>query len=414
MKIIVVFVLAVVGVSAEARDFFWGVSLSSYQSEDVGPSSFTTDWDLYYKLGKIYFPKGEGTKSYTQTDRDIEALRKLGVTHYRFSIEWARVEPEPGKFDEAALQHYVEFAKKLMSGSKPIIPVVTLWHFTFPSWLCDFKNPDKHGWLNPQIEHHWLQFVHTVVSRFGSHATIYAPQNEPNTYALSAYFGGGFPPGAFDIKLYERVVDRSAELFVAAAKEIHDIAPQATVMSVQNVVDWKPSFWDWLGMWMRFADDFNYRHLDLITQCQDCVDLLGFNYYFQEVATPLAPILQRIRSGAGVSDMGWIISPEGLDRMIHALSDRYRKPLVIAENGIADRTDTKRMKYLRDHVDVVLRLRDTQDVRGYFHWSLLDNYEWTYGYGPKFGLFKVSSNGETVSAKQSALLYTKIIQDDKP
>jgi beta-glucosidase len=391
--------------AAVDEPFWWGVSTSSFQTEDAS-SAFKTDWDLFHEAGGLRHARGSGTRSYTEVDRDIEALKYLGVTHYRFGIEWARVEPRRGEYDESAIEHYVGLAKKLRDAG--ITPVVCLWHFTFPSWLTALGHPDRHGWLHPDLMQSWENYVTKMVTRLGANVTIYAPQNEPNAYALGVALGGFPPGGPSSFSLNQRIIDTEAQAFIAAAKIIRSIQPQAKIISVQNIMHWQWDFFDTFAFWYKHAQEYNVNHLDKIV---DHVDYIGFNYYQREVASPLSALAQSSRRGKKVSDMGWWIDPDGLELEIAALARRYGKPLIITENGIADRTDIKRKGYLLRHLLAVRRARAAgHDVRGYFHWTLIDNFEWAHGYEPKFGLFEQTPDAKNLRPKESAELYRRLIR----
>ena len=145
--------------------FWWGISSGAFQTEDRAelpgsPNYFKTDWDLFAEAKRVP-PKGESAEfSWSNFDKDLDALKKIGVSHYRFSIEWARVEPEPGRYNEAALRRYVEMARMLKASG--IEPVATLWHFTFPSWLVTKGNASKSRWLHPLYRERWPLYVEKV------------------------------------------------------------------------------------------------------------------------------------------------------------------------------------------------------------------------------------------------------------
>ena len=390
-----------------AAPFWWGISTSSYQIEEPPPArAFSTDWDLFCRQNKKIPARDDRIASLSRFERDIAALKSLGVTHYRFSIEWARVEPARGKFDEAALAQYTTLAKRL--AEEKITPIVCLWHFTFPDWLTNFDSPDKHGWLHPEAREAWKQYVTRVSRAICPYVRYFAPQNEPNSYAAAISLGL-FPPGRkLGEAYYHKTTRIEIEMFRLAAETIRQNCSQAQILSVQSVIHWQRDPFDLLGLWYGMGQKFDNAHLDGIA---DTIDMVGFNYYQSELASPMALALQSKRKGDDVSDLGWIIDPAGLEREIVRLSQRYHKPLVILENGVADAGDTKRHLYLLRHLLAVRRTRDAgYDVRGYFHWSLMDNYEWMHGYGPKFGLFAVDEKTKELIPKQSAMLYKFLIQ----
>ena len=394
-------------------DFWWGVSASSYQFEDPGPDEenlgFKTDWDLAYESGFIKYPRANGTWSYSRYDRDIAAMKSLGLTHFRFSIEWARVEPTPGNFNEAAIRHYVQMCRSLREAG--ITPVIALWHFTFPSWLSA-KTPDSHGWLHPDFQAHWKPYVSRMVEALGPHVDLWAPECEPNTYALGALIGA-LPPGGgrASYARYLHTLDIEADAFHSAVAIIRQAQPQGRIVAIENTIHWKPDAFDLGRFWFEKGAEFNYYHLDKIVD--DC-DYIGINYYFSEVASPLARVAQSLRSGSHVSDLGWTIDPKGLEKEIAAMSDRYGKPMLITENGIADRTDKKRQRYIAEHLKAIEHsLHAGYDVRGYFHWALVDNFEWAEGYTAKFGLYSMDPGTKELVAKPSCDMYRSFISNKR-
>jgi beta-glucosidase len=405
---------------AERIPFWWGVSTSAFQFEEppdaasVNPPPAAspqplpqTDWDIFCKSGKGKGPRDDRISSYSNCDRDIRALKALGVTHYRFSVEWARVEPKPGQFDEHAIAHYVEFAKHLRAEN--ITPIVCLWHFSLPDWLCDFKNPATHGWFHPDAVTAWERYVRRMARELSPYVQYMAPQNEPNLYALAVSLGV-FPPGkTMNREFYSRLIDREIDLFNRAAAIMREENKDARIISIQDILYWERDPLDLLGIYYDLSQKFNYAHLDGIAAN---IDYLGFNYYQREIASPLALANQKHRRGPDVSDLGWFIDPQGLEIEIVELSRRYRKPLIITENGIATEDDYKRQIYLFQHLLAIRRTLDAgYDVRGYFHWSLADGFEWSNGYGPRFGLFELSSDKKTLMPRQSARLYHFFIEN---
>jgi beta-glucosidase len=397
----------------ETSPFWWGVSTSAYQTEDRGetkgnPMYFRTDWDIYIDKGGA--PKrGNATYSYSQFDKDLALLKQLGVNHYRFGIEWARVEPRPWVWDEAAIQHYVDVARKVRAAG--IEPIVCLWHFTFPDWLTDFKHPNRSHWLYPGIDDHWQAYVTKMVAALKPYVRIYAPQNEPNGMLPLSYLGAAWPPVALlDTTGYNRALRASARQFREAAAIIKAQRPDSLVMSVQAIAWWKRSFlWDPTALVYNTMRRIAYDHLDRI---QDVCDLIGFNYYYSQNAT----VEDFFYAGRGeksenYTQMGWTIDPESLYNLIMDVRKRYGKPMVITENGIGTLNEQKKIKYLRDHVNQMRRsMADGADIRGYFAWTLVDNYEWHEGYKANFGLAVMDPHSGNRQLEPSGEFYHNLIQ----
>ncbi|MGC1481378.1 MAG: family 1 glycosylhydrolase [Chthoniobacterales bacterium] len=395
-------------------EFAWGISTSSYQYEDpdVEPGDadfFLTDWDIFIEEGKAP-EKGNALYSWTHFDKDLAALKKIGVTHYRFSVSWARCEPQPGVYNEAAIRRYAEMARRLEEAG--IEPVVCLWHFTFPSWLYDRKKPAESNWLHPLARTHWRAFVDRMVRATAPYTNHYAPQNEPNGQITTAYLVGQWPPG-MDLAFghYWKAIDASVAMFRDAAQQIKAIKPTAKVMSVEALPWWEhPPF----APGRLIYDTMLHQNVDHLDRIHDVCDIVGINYYYSEKATLLGVLAVPHQRGKDFSMMGWRIDPQGLYNEIQRVATRYGKPMMITENGIATPDDSKRIAYVETHLAAIARaIRDGYDVRGYFAWSLADNYEWHYGYEATFGLARMDPKTYDRVLKPSARKFADWIRHNR-
>jgi len=391
--------------------FAWGISTASLQYENRAekpgdPNYFLRDWDLLVQQKKAPVV-GNALYTWSDFDKDLAALKKIGVTHYRFSIEWARVEPQPGHYNEAALRRYVTMCRKLKEAG--IEPVVTLWHFSFPAWLTDPHDSRKVNWLNPLARERWNLYVSKVVQATSPYVNYYAPENEPNGQVLTAYIAGLWPPcHILDFAGYKAATAASAEMFRDAAARIKEIKPSAKVVSVEALPWWKHGPLDPGGLIYNTVQHSNFDHLDRI---YDVCDIIGFNYYYSQSAGPISFLSESYRHGHHFTMMGWRIDPASLGKQIRYVAKRYDKPVMITENGIATLNDPKRIEYLHDHMAQIRKAMDEgYDVRGYFVWSLADNYEWHYGYVPKFGLATMDPVTRDRVLKPSAKYYHKVIK----
>lgn len=389
--------------------FAWGISTSSYQYEDpdVTPSDdFTTDWDIMVAQGGAP-EKGNALYSWSDFEKDLTALKKIGVTHYRFSLEWARIEPSPGVYDEAAISRYVGMARKLKAAG--IEPVVCLWHFTFPGWLYDTKKPGRSNWLHPLFAERWRAYVEKIVVAMGPGVCFYAPQNEPNGQITTAYIGDMWPPRQIlNFGNYDKAIDASSAAFRDAAAIIREKNRRAIVMTVEALPWWKKGWFDPAGLFWNFMQRSNFDHLDRV---YETADVIGFNYYYSQVAAPISMLLIGTHHGHNYTEMGWDIDPEGLYKQIAFVGERFGKPMMITENGIATAHDRQRIRYIDEHLAALERARaDGYDVRGYFHWSLADNYEWHWGYKATFGLAHMNPETRDRELKPSAYHYRDIIR----
>jgi beta-glucosidase len=371
--------------------FWWGTSTASFQNEDRGmapddPMNFRTDWDVYAVEGGAPPRGGNAVYSWSRFDLDLKALRQLGVSHFRFGVEWARIEPKPGVINEKALARYVDMARQLRAAG--IEPVVTLWHFTFPDWLYDTKAKGRSNFLHPDAPEAWRAHVTRVVRAMKPYVRIYVPQNEPNGALNLGWIAGHWPPGLLLNPFgYKKALQVSADMFRDAAGIIRRERPGALVMGIYSVPDWRRKFvGDPTGLVYNIVQRQNFDHLDKVA---DSMDLIGINYYYAQDAS----LMRFLNRGHGevssdYTQLGWEIVPEGLYNVLKTVGARYGKPIVVTENGLGTQSERKRIRYLREHIAQMRRaMEDGVDVRGYFPWTLVDNYEWKEGWHGQFGLF---------------------------
>lgn len=372
--------------------FWWGTSTASYQNEDRGvapdsPMYFQTDWDVYGKEGLAPVRGDDAVFSWSRFDRDIAALKQLGVSHFRFGIEWARIEPKPGVINEQALAQYVRMARQVRAAG--IEPVVTLWHFTFPDWLYNPKDKDRSNFLHPDAPEAWRKHVTRVAKAMAPHVKIYVPQNEPNGALQLGWIAGHWPPGLLLHPFgYKRAMRIAADMFREAAAIVRAERPDAVIMGIYSLPDWRRAkgLKDPTAFVYNLVQRQNFDHLDMVA---DTMDIIGVNYYYAQDAS----LLRFLSRGHGemssdYTQLGWEIVPEGLFSVLTAVHKRYGKPVVVTENGLGTQSERKRIRYLREHIAQMRRAMDSGvDVRGYFPWTLVDNYEWKEGWHGQFGLF---------------------------
>ena len=394
--------------------FWWGTSTSSFQNEDRGvkegdPNYFRTDWDVFADEGKAAVKGDAGTYSWTNFDKDVAALKKIGVSHFRFSIEWARVEPKKGQFNEAAIRQYAEMARKLKAAG--IEPIVTLWHFTFPDWLYNRYDKREVNFLHPDVQKEWDIYVTKMVGALKPYVRYWVPQNEPNGALQLGWIAGHWPPGILLSPFkYKRAMRVCADMFIDAAHIIKKERPDAVIMSAHSLPNWRPNRWqDPTLCTYNTMRRQNFDHLDMI---QPVVDIIGINYYYTQDAS----IRSFLNHGQGekssnYTQMGWEIEPEGIYQVIKQIGDRYHKPMFISENGIGTKNEQKKIKYLRDHINQVRRAdAEGYDMRGYFAWTLVDNFEWTEGYVPNFGLTVMDPKTKDRVFEPSAAFFQNVIR----
>jgi len=398
----------------ETKEFWWGTSTAPFQNEDRGflrgtDYYYRTDWDLFAEEGRAAERGDDAVFSWTHFDEDVRALRKMGVNHFRFGVEWARVEPKPGVFNEKAIRQYARMARTLKANG--IEPVVTLWHFTFPDWLYDPKRKSESNFLHPEVEERWKIFVTKMADALSPYVRTYVPQNEPNGALQLGYIGGHWPPGYLMRPfLYKRAMKVSARMFRDAAEIVRSKRSDAIIMGIYSLPHWRRNYmWDPTGMTYNTMLRQNYDHLDMVA---DSMDFIGVNYYYTQYAT----IPDFLNHGQGevawdFTQIGWEIEPEGLYESLTRTWDRYKKPLVITENGLGTLSEAKKISYFRSHINQVRRaMHNGIDIRGYFPWTLVDNYEWTEGYVANFGLTAMDPDTKERILEPSALWFRNFIR----
>lgn len=368
------------------KDFLWGSATSAYQVEG---GIHNSDWS------KIH-PAGRACGHYNRYERDFDLLRELGQNAYRFSIEWSRIEPQEGKFDEKEIAHYGKVLEALRA--RGIKSMVTLHHFTNPAWLAQ-----RGGWANSKVVFYFSRFAEKMLEEHGDLVDFWITINEPLIYAWKGYVEGTWFPKKKNPILFLRVLQNQ----IAAHKKMYEIFHRAKVQVgiAKNNQFFEPynskslldravvSATDWL--WNRWFLDRIKNHLDFI----------GLNYYFHNRIQ--FPWRQRNENRI-VSDIGWEIYPEGVYHILLELN-RYGKPIFITENGLADAGDVLRKDFIRDHLSWTNKaIREGVDVRGYFHWSLMDNFEWDKGFGPRFGLVEIDYKTLERKIRPSARYYAQI------
>ena len=374
--------------------FFWGSATSSYQIE----GEIKNDWSEAANGGKVPLA-GKACDSYNRYEEDFDVAKELGQNANRLSIEWARIEPKEGEFNEAEIEHYRKVIDALLD--RGIEPFVTLWHFTLPVWFAEkggFENSDS-----PEI---FARYCKYVVEKIGERVKFWLTINEPMVYASNGYLRGKWPPFRKNIFKFINVVDNLIMSHNLAYKKIKGLNPSIQIGIAKNniyfhsgnviVYQALSSFLTWF---------WNLRFLNRIS---DSVDFIGLNYYFHRRFTHS----ESRKTKLPASDLGCDIFPEGIFHVLNQLR-RYNKTVFITENGIADAEDRRRAKYIVEHLKQVKKSIDAGvDVKGYFYWSLLDNFEWSEGFGPKFGLVEIESGTLARKIKPSARIYEKICRSN--
>lgn len=444
MKMLLVFfLLSSVNSMAQTfpKGFQWCVATSGHQVE--GDNIHSDWWHWEQQPGKIAGGQRSGKASHhiQRLEEDIALIKSIGATTYRFSIEWSRIEPKAGEFDEQGIAHYRRKLKLLKEAG--IEPLVTIHHFVQPQWFTaagGFVQKDS-----PQI---FMRYVQKLQQEFGSEIRYWITFNEP-TVVLNSGFGlAEWPPGERYWKHWDPMIGilkshalayhylhaqaRAAgrQIQVGMAHHIRPAVPGNWLMrqllpQVDYLFNWAipvalktgevkgfttKGFWFFRIPW---------RMQTQMEDLKNTQDFIGINYYTREYVdlSFLPPFLTRTpMPGLTGSDLNWGIDPEGFFEVLKQAHEVFPdQPFFITENGLADAKDQWREEFVVSHLKQLHRVINElgHKVEGYCHWSLIDNFEWHHGFGPRFGLFEVDyANGGQRKARPSLQRIQQIFKSN--
>lgn len=409
------------------KHFFWGASTAGHQV-DGNHSNQWTAWEkanarelaqtAHQRLAEEVpnwnkvkefaedpenYISGKGVEHAKRYKEDFDILEKLNMNCFRFSIEWSKLEPKEGQWDDEAIEYYRKYIAELRE--RRIEPFANLWHWTMPVWFVE-----KGGFERRRNVKYFLRFIQKVADELSDDLTYVITINEPNVYTTFGYTIGEWPPQQKNVwhaakvylnltrahkKAYKILKKRKPMLQIGIAQQManiqakhpHNIFDQASTKIMRY-------FWNW---W------FSNR---ILSQ----QDFVGINYYFSDYYTGL---FGRHNPKVPVSDVGWYMEPEGLYPLLLRAWAHYKRPLYITENGLADEQDEYRRWWIEETIVAMQRaLSEGVDLRGYLHWSLLDNFEWKYGWWPKYGLVAVDrEHGMKRTIRPSAKWLANRIKD---
>ncbi|HUC03866.1 MAG TPA: family 1 glycosylhydrolase [Acidimicrobiales bacterium] len=371
--------------------FMWGTGASSTQCEGAAPHS---DWYGWERAGHAPL-SGQGNGFGSRYRQDFEALASLGLTHHRLSLEWARLEPQAGQHDPDAVAHYRDVLAAAAGAG--VTPWACLHHFTLPQWFAD-----RGGFLVEENRTtYWARHVRFVAETFADLVGGWQPVNETNYYAALAYRNGGGPPGHDDREEWSVASEQIHLATAEAAVTLRETgAPVSSIFGVScevpldgsestrtraasiRAVHWDP----WVGLVRDGVLRVKGRPPVERPDLAGCFDLLGFSYYATTGVRDGAVV--RYPQDAPRSPLGYSIWADGLGLVLDRLADLFPgHPVLVAEYGVGTDDDAFRAEYLAEGIAAVRRaLRRGVDVRGFFHWTAVDNYEWLHGYDVSFGL----------------------------
>ncbi|MFH1457946.1 MAG: glycoside hydrolase family 1 protein [Candidatus Omnitrophota bacterium] len=399
------------------KDFFWGAATSSHQIE--GHNVHNDWWEWERRLG-LKESSGEACRSYELFREDFDFARHLRHNAHRLSIEWSRIEPKENEFSSEELTHYRDVILALKE--RQLEPIVTLHHFTNPAWLARAG-----GWLNRKSSFYFLRYVERLVDALGDQVRYWATINEPLVYAYHAYVLGVWPPQEKSLWKARTVVGHMARAHIGAYRLIHRIYKKRNlsrpmVSFAKNMQAFETCTGTWknnLGILLRHR----YYNLSLIRKLAEhrALDYIGVNYYSRSLVDTKSWRLSHLLidtcnnncSRLKKNSLGWDVYPQGLYDLLLTLR-RFDLPVFILENGICTDDDGLRWEFIQQHLKA-LALAMEKGIKGlgYLYWSLIDNYEWDKGFGPRFGLIDIDYPTYRRTVRESAEKFSRVCETSK-
>lgn len=395
--------------------FLWGSASSAHQIEGNNDRS---DW-WFHELApdtNAAEPSGMACDSYNRFTEDFRLIADSGQNAVRFSVEWARIEPYPGEFDHEELDHY----REMIGGAREfgLETFVTLHHFTNPRWFADGG-----GWLEDDSVDIFGRYATTACDALSDLLEVVNTINEPQVVAGAGYAIGYFPPRKADIQLAHKVTANLIKAHAQAVAAVRDTssARVGITLSINDHLGVDEtaearSFRDFVhhgmvGVYLDALATGEIKGLQVpderVGGLEGSDDLVGVQYYTKFIADPTALTSEgqprtEASEGERVTQMGWVWHPEGFGKVLDEVA-QIGIPVYVTENGVATDDDDERIEYVSLHLQQLhAAMQRGADVRGYFYWSYLDNFEWNEGYRPKFGL--IACDRETFERRPKASL----------
>jgi beta-glucosidase len=402
--------------------FLWGTATSAHQVEGGNSNSDWWEWEL--RPGSpCREPSGAAIDHYNRYPQDISLLADLGFNTYRFSVEWARIEPSEGVFDQSQLDHYVAMVREVRRAG--LVPMLTLYHFSLPAWVAA-----KGGWLSDATPRLFERYVRRVVEALGDSVDWYCPINEPGVVAFGGYMGAlGFPPGKRGVANWNGAAKRLIEGHRLARAAIKDLRPGAKVGLANSMQEWESNAGG------RPLIEYARRHAeDIYLEAARDDDFIGVQTYSRtriEMPRPLGWLtraalaigpIERIvvaqsverrvgneptfddREGIRRTQMGYEYRPEAITATVRRVAERLPgKAIIVTEHGVATADDAERVEFITDGLKALHAvIAEGIPLLGYVHWSAFDNFEWVLGYAMEFGLIAVDRSTQERKPKPSA------------
>lgn len=383
--------------------FLWGAATSAHQVEG---NNTKNDWWAWEQNKDPHLRSGKACGQYEHFEADFELIKELNHNAHRLSLEWSRIEPEEGKFDEGEINHYKKVLKALKD--RGLTVMLTLWHFTLPRWLAN-----KGGWENSAAPRFFERFVQKIVPILGDYIDLWITLNEPGVYIYETYIERIWPNAKKSWAGQAKTFFNLTSAHKKAYKYLHKTYPAGKPVGIaNNILSFesyhKHSIREQLAV---SVNDFFANHLFYLFT-RGTHDFLGINYYFHVRFRGHGFVAEKssaMENTHDVSDLGWELYPQGIFEVLTDFADDI--PIYITECGIATTNDDRRNRFLISYLQEVARaIKAGVNVRGFFYWSLIDNFEWQMGFEPRFGLVEIDYNTLERKIRPSALVYTDIIQ----
>ncbi len=415
------------------KDFLWGAATSAHQVEGNCTNNQWSAWETERNPDGTYknveVPAGNACDHWNRYKEDIKLLKKLGLNSYRFSVEWSKIEPKPGYFDKAALQHYKDVCSELRA--QGIQPVITLYHYTHPLWFDDLDAFGKQENIP-----YFVNFCTKVFTTLQEYNPLWITFNSPTSYAFRGYWSHEGPPGKHDMNFVGQVLKNELEAHVQVYQALKKLPGGATarIGILHNMYQIDPwNRWNPFDiLYAKIANDtqnkafygfFKDGNFDFwapgqahVTHMNDkapqSLDFIGLNYYGHGYAKNFSIIKNPDEISADHNR--YTIYGEGLYRAIKELSENISQPLnipiYVTENGITTQNETHRLLFMQRYLFALSEaLKDGYNVQGYIYWSLLDN--WSWGKFTHYGLYPCNhTTQERGPARNHALYLQKIIE----
>jgi beta-glucosidase len=414
------------------RGFLWGTATAAHQVEGNNTSN---QWWAWEQAGHTDGTSGLAADWWGgRWKDDLDRAAEGGQNAHRFSVEWSRIQPTPDTWDEDALERYRNMLRGMRD--RGLTPMVTLHHFTDPLWLEELG-----GWETDAVVPLFERFARKVVEALKEYCTLWCTVNEPNGYALNGYIDHGvaaFPPGKNNIRLAFQVLANLLRGHAAAYRAIHEVQREARVGYAWNYRSFVPyrawSPLDRLSTRIAFTSLNNTFPSGLATgvmrtvlgpikvpEAKGTQDYFGLNYYTRDYVSfdlrkPKTLFAHNFfAKNAELSPNRFIANePDGMFESLKWVVRTFPNlPILITENGVEDAEDNLRPRYLAQHIHQAWRaVNFNWPVKGYFHWSLVDNFEWERGWTQRFGLWALDEKSQKRTKRPSADLYAEICKEN--